>query len=265
MFVFACCVFPIFFATRVEPWTAVVLIGIAGAAHQAWSANLFTTTSDMFPKRAVASLVGMGGMAGSLGGILFPLFAGVLLDRLGTSRIRRAFRICGSAYLVAFVAQPPAGAASLSRSRSPRDTNVRRWAAALCAYSSALSSSPLVAALVCAAGCLSTEGYYRYQDAGATGAADAGTGYRGTGVTGGGGTTGSAGTGGAAGAAGTTGTAGTARRGGAARRGRPGAAAAGQGGTTGSAGRGGTTGAAGVTATAAIARACCSRTTSRRA
>ena len=72
MFIFACCVLPIFFVTRVGPWTAVLLIGIAGAAHQAWSANLFTTTSDMFPKRAVASLVGLGGMAGSLGRILFP-------------------------------------------------------------------------------------------------------------------------------------------------------------------------------------------------
>ena len=85
MFIFACCVLPIFFTTVVGPWTAVLLIGIAGAAHQAWSANLFTTTSDMFPKRAVASLVGVGGMAGSLGGMAFPLVAGVLLDRMGTS------------------------------------------------------------------------------------------------------------------------------------------------------------------------------------
>ena len=85
------------------PWTAVLLIGIAGAAHQAWSANLFTTTSDMFPKRAVASLVGVGGMAGSLGGIAFPLFAGGLLDRMGTSGYAILFGICGSAYLVAFV------------------------------------------------------------------------------------------------------------------------------------------------------------------
>ena len=102
MFIFACCVLPIFFATRVGPWPAVVLIGIAGAAHQAWSANLFTTTSDMFPKRAVASLVGVGGMAGSLGGFAFPLFAGVLLDRLGASGYAILFAICGSAYLIAF-------------------------------------------------------------------------------------------------------------------------------------------------------------------
>ncbi len=102
MFIFACCVLPIFFATRVGPWPAVLLIGIAGAAHQAWSANLFTTTSDMFPRRAVASLVGVGGMAGSIGGFFFPRFAGSLLDRLGASGYAILFAICGSAYLVAF-------------------------------------------------------------------------------------------------------------------------------------------------------------------
>ena len=102
MFVFACCVLPIFFVTRLDPWPAVLLIGIAGAAHQAWSANLFTTTSDMFPKRAVASLVGIGGMAGAFGGIIFPLVAGALLDRLGTPGYAILFGICGSAYLIAF-------------------------------------------------------------------------------------------------------------------------------------------------------------------
>jgi ACS family hexuronate transporter-like MFS transporter len=102
MFIFACCVLPIFFVTSVGPWPAVLLIGIAGAAHQAWSANLFTTTSDMFPRRAVASLVGVGGMAGSVGGFFFPRFAGSLLDRLGASGYAILFAICGSAYLVAF-------------------------------------------------------------------------------------------------------------------------------------------------------------------
>ena len=104
MFIFACCVLPIFFVTGVGPWTAVLLIGIAGAAHQAWSANLFTTTSDMFPKRAVASLVGVGGMAGSLGGYRrFRCSRAALLDRMGTSGYAILFAICGSAYLVAFV------------------------------------------------------------------------------------------------------------------------------------------------------------------
>ena len=67
MFVFALCVLPILMVTRVGDWTAVLLIGLAGAAHQAWSANLFTTVSDMFPKKAVGSVIGHwrhGGLSG---------------------------------------------------------------------------------------------------------------------------------------------------------------------------------------------------------
>jgi ACS family hexuronate transporter-like MFS transporter len=108
MLIFACCVLPILLVTRASNWGAVVLIGIAGAAHQAWSANLFTTVSDMFPKRAVATLVGIGGMAGSVGGIIFPSVTGVLLDRFKaagniTSGYAILFGVCGSAYLVAYV------------------------------------------------------------------------------------------------------------------------------------------------------------------
>jgi MFS transporter, ACS family, hexuronate transporter len=107
MFVFATLVLPIFAVTHVGDWSAVLLIGLAGAAHQAWSANLFTTVSDVFPKRAVASVVGIGGMAGSLGGILFPLYSGKLLDRFQASGNVTAgyavlFAVCGSAYLIAF-------------------------------------------------------------------------------------------------------------------------------------------------------------------
>jgi ACS family hexuronate transporter-like MFS transporter len=107
MFSFALCVIPIVLATSVGNWTAVLLIGLAGAAHQAWSANLYTTVSDMFPKRAVASVTGMGGMAGSIGGIIFPLLTGVMLDRFKaagdvTAGYKILFTICGSAYLVAF-------------------------------------------------------------------------------------------------------------------------------------------------------------------
>ena len=108
MLIFALCVVPILLVTKTSDWGSVALIGIAGAAHQAWSANLFTTVSDMFPKRAVASVVGIGGMAGSLGGIIFPLYAGKLLDRFQaagniTTGYAILFTICGSAYLVAFV------------------------------------------------------------------------------------------------------------------------------------------------------------------
>jgi MFS transporter, ACS family, hexuronate transporter len=107
MFIFAIAVLPILAVTQVGDWSAVVLIGIAGAAHQAWSANLFTSVSDVFPKRAVASVVGIGGMAGSVGGILFPIYSGKLLDKFQASGSVTAgyailFGICGSAYLVAF-------------------------------------------------------------------------------------------------------------------------------------------------------------------
>jgi MFS transporter, ACS family, hexuronate transporter len=107
MFVFALCVLPIFFATRVGDWTSVLLIGLAGAAHQAWSANLYTTVSDMFPKRAVASIVGLGGMAGSMGGMIFPFITGRLLDHYKSAGNETAgyallFAICAFAYLVAF-------------------------------------------------------------------------------------------------------------------------------------------------------------------
>jgi MFS transporter, ACS family, hexuronate transporter len=108
MLVFAFCVLPILVATRVNDWTAVVLIGLAGASHQAWSANLFTTVSDMFPNRAVGSVVGLGGMAGSIGGVLFPLFTGWLLDEFKaagniTAGYAILFGICALAYLLAFL------------------------------------------------------------------------------------------------------------------------------------------------------------------
>jgi ACS family hexuronate transporter-like MFS transporter len=107
MLCFACTVLPILAVTGAGNWTAVVLIGIAGASHQAWSANLFTSVSDMFPKRAVASVVGIGGMAGSIGGILFPIYSGKLLDRFQASGNSTAgyailFAICAFAYLLAF-------------------------------------------------------------------------------------------------------------------------------------------------------------------
>jgi MFS transporter, ACS family, hexuronate transporter len=107
MFVCACAVLPVLLVTRASDWGAVLLIGLAGAAHQAWSANLFTSASDMFPKHAVGSLVGLGGMAGSLGGILFPIYTGKLLDRFQaagnvTAGYAILFAVCGSAYLVAF-------------------------------------------------------------------------------------------------------------------------------------------------------------------
>ena len=107
-FLFALCFLPIFLVTRIGDWPAVFLIGLAGAAHQAWSANLFTTVSDMFPKYAVGSVIGIGGMAGAVGGMLFPVFAGRLLDIFTaqgnvTGGYTVLFTICAFAYIVAFV------------------------------------------------------------------------------------------------------------------------------------------------------------------
>ncbi len=108
MFCFALCVVPILAVTRVSDWTAVLLIGLAGAAHQAWSANLYTTVSDMFPKAAVASVIGLGGMAGSAGGFIFPILTGKLLDYFGrlhnvTAGYRILFGVCSAIYLLAFL------------------------------------------------------------------------------------------------------------------------------------------------------------------
>ena len=107
MFLFACCVLPILKVTDVGNWTAVCLIGLAGAAHQAWSANLYTTVSDMFPKRAVASVTGLGGLAGAVCGIYFPIYCGKILDRFKamdniTGGYSLLFTICAFAYLATF-------------------------------------------------------------------------------------------------------------------------------------------------------------------
>ncbi len=73
MLIYAFFVIPIIFAQLaggVDMWFAVIIIGIAASAHQAWSANIFTTVSDMFPKHTTGSVTGIGGMFGALGGIL---------------------------------------------------------------------------------------------------------------------------------------------------------------------------------------------------
>src|SRR5258708_36235870 len=91
---------PIVFAYRVTGlWPAVLLIGLAAAGHQGFSANLFTLTSDLFPSRAVASVVGIGGMAGALGGMLIAKIVGYALQWSGSYRV--PFLIAASAYLVA--------------------------------------------------------------------------------------------------------------------------------------------------------------------
>jgi ACS family hexuronate transporter-like MFS transporter len=98
----ALCVVPIIFATRVSNlWVAVFLVGLAAAAHQGWSANLFTLTSDMFPRKAVGSVVGIGGMAGAVGGMVLSLIVGEVLQRTGSYQI--LWFLAGSAYLFALL------------------------------------------------------------------------------------------------------------------------------------------------------------------
>jgi len=100
MLICAVCVVPIVYAYRLESlWGTVLLIGLAAAAHQGFSANLLTTPLDMFPSRAVASVVGIGGMAGAVGGMLIANIVGHVLQATGTYLV--PFFIAGTAYLIA--------------------------------------------------------------------------------------------------------------------------------------------------------------------
>jgi ACS family hexuronate transporter-like MFS transporter len=93
---------PVVMAPMVEQkWLAVLLVGIAASAHQGFSANLFTLTSDMFPRNAVGSVVGIGGFAGAMGGFLMNLSAGRLKEYTGN--YITMFAIAGSAYLIALL------------------------------------------------------------------------------------------------------------------------------------------------------------------
>jgi ACS family hexuronate transporter-like MFS transporter len=89
-------------------WVPVLLIGIGVSAHQAWSANIFTTVSDMFPKKAVGSIIGIGGMAGGIGGVLITKVGGALFDHykaLGHAEMGYTimFSFCAVAYLIAWL------------------------------------------------------------------------------------------------------------------------------------------------------------------
>ncbi len=98
----ALCVMPIVFATQVASlWAAVGLIGLAAAAHQGWSANIFTLASDMFPRRAVGSVVGIGGFGGAVGGMLIATAVGHLLQWTGS--YVPVFLLAGAAYLLALL------------------------------------------------------------------------------------------------------------------------------------------------------------------
>ena len=89
-----------FVAVTESKWIAIILIGIAAAGHQAWSANIFTLVSDVFPKKATASVVGIGGMIGAVAGIIADMALGSVLDQAGNSGYFWAFLIAGSCYLI---------------------------------------------------------------------------------------------------------------------------------------------------------------------
>ena len=93
---------------HISYWIPVILIGIGASAHQAWSANLFTTVSDMFPKASIGSVIGIGGMAGGIGGVVVTKVGGALFDyykKLGhiETGYTIMFAFCAVAYLIAWV------------------------------------------------------------------------------------------------------------------------------------------------------------------
>lgn len=108
MFIIAICPLAVLAAQPlgdISYWVPVLLIGIGAAAHQAWSANLFTTVSDMFPKKATASVVGIGGMAGGIGGFLIGKTGGWLFDSFRASGIAKAWETAKENGLSDFVSQ----------------------------------------------------------------------------------------------------------------------------------------------------------------
>jgi ACS family hexuronate transporter-like MFS transporter len=110
MLVYALAVLPVVFAQyagSANMWYAVLLIGLAASAHQAWSANMYTTASDVFPKQDVGSVTGLGGMGGAVGGILIAKLAGVVFDHYKAQGNLEygytiMFIVCGLAYIVAW-------------------------------------------------------------------------------------------------------------------------------------------------------------------
>ncbi|MGO8718429.1 MAG: MFS transporter [Acidobacteriaceae bacterium] len=102
MFLFASAAVPVIFASHVSNlWLSVALISIAAAAHQGFSCNLFSTPSDLFRAQSVATIVGIGGTAGALGGAVFAIVAGLVLSR--THNYSLLFAVCGCSYLLALL------------------------------------------------------------------------------------------------------------------------------------------------------------------
>ncbi|MCD8070623.1 MAG: MFS transporter [Akkermansiaceae bacterium] len=107
MLIFAACVLPVAFVQSMGMWPIVCVIGLAGAAHQAWSASVYTLGADMFPKSSVASVTGLSSMAGQIGSVLFQTAVGFTLAYFARHGHASAgfdviFIVCGCAYLAAF-------------------------------------------------------------------------------------------------------------------------------------------------------------------
>ena len=99
----------------ISPWFPIILIGLGGAAHQSWSANIFSTIGDMFPKSAIATVTGIGGMAGGVGSMILQWFAGWLFVHADETSMQFmgfegkpagyfvVFCICAVAYLIGWI------------------------------------------------------------------------------------------------------------------------------------------------------------------
>jgi MFS transporter, ACS family, hexuronate transporter len=102
MLLCALCALPIVFAAQASNvWIAVLIIGLATAAHQGFSANLYTLPGDVFPRSAVGTVIGVGGMLGGVGGMVFSKYVGEVLERIGT--YTPIFIVAGSVYLIALL------------------------------------------------------------------------------------------------------------------------------------------------------------------
>ena len=102
MLVCALLAVPVMFAGNISNlWLAVLIIGIATAAHQGFSANLYALPGDVFPRKAVGSVVGIGGMLGGIGGMVFSKYVGQILEKIGT--YTPIFIVAGSVYLIALL------------------------------------------------------------------------------------------------------------------------------------------------------------------
>jgi ACS family hexuronate transporter-like MFS transporter len=103
MLICACAILPVVLTRYIDHvWINVLIIGIAAAGHQAFSANLYTLPSDIFPRFAVGSVIGIGGTVGAIGGMLFSMYIGKILDSIGS--YAPIFAVAGGAYFVALLA-----------------------------------------------------------------------------------------------------------------------------------------------------------------